>query len=94
VAIHIGLTGKSQYGASVGSSLHLAGYAGITFLYRFGSRLRCALCAVYPFVAILRSPARRRRYRRKHGLCLNCGYSLTGLTENRCPECATEFEQS
>ena len=39
------------------------------------------------------SPLRRFRRRRK-GLCLTCGYNLTGLTENRCPECATEFEGS
>ena len=25
-------------------------------------------------------------------LCTKCGYSLRGLTENRCPECFTEFD--
>lgn len=24
--------------------------------------------------------------------CLNCDYNLTGLTENRCPECGTPFD--
>jgi len=24
--------------------------------------------------------------------CLNCGYNLTGLIENRCPECGTAFD--
>lgn len=28
-----------------------------------------------------------RRWRRKHGRCIECGYSLKGLTESRCPEC-------
>ena len=26
------------------------------------------------------------------GRCDSCGYSLRGLTENRCPECFTEFD--
>lgn len=34
-----------------------------------------------------------QRYRRKRGLCLRCGYNLTGLLEPRCPECGTEFTQ-
>ena len=29
------------------------------------------------------------RKRRKAGQCVHCGYSLTGLTEPRCPECGT-----
>ena len=34
----------------------------------------------------------RRRKRRKLGLCIGCGYELTGLTEPRCPECNTPFD--
>ena len=34
-----------------------------------------------------------RRKRRKRGLCLNCGYNLKGLTEPRCPECNTPFDE-
>ncbi|MBN1510852.1 MAG: hypothetical protein JXB13_02465 [Phycisphaerae bacterium] len=26
------------------------------------------------------------------GTCAECGYDLTGLSENRCPECATPFD--
>jgi hypothetical protein len=29
----------------------------------------------------------RRRYRLTHGLCLTCGYNLTGNVSGRCPEC-------
>ena len=41
------------------------------------------LLAAYP---IANAPLRRWR-RRRRGLCLRCGYNLTGLTEPRCPEC-------
>jgi hypothetical protein len=34
-----------------------------------------------------------RRRRRKRGSCVHCGYSLTGLTEPRCPECGTPFDK-
>ena len=39
-------------------------------------------------------PGRRRRKRKKLGLCLKCGYNLKGLTEPRCPECNTSFESN
>jgi hypothetical protein len=48
------------------------------------------LLLVYPAIAFLGGPL-RRRHRRREGLCLKCGYDLTGLTEPRCPECATPF---
>ena len=41
---------------------------------------------VYPTFALLRGPVRRRR-RRRHGLCTNCGYNLTGNVSGVCPEC-------
>lgn len=46
----------------------------------------CAYIGVLPLVRSRRRTARR--------LCLNCGYSLHGLTESRCPECGTPFEMS
>ena len=42
--------------------------------------------SAYPVLAFVRGPVRRWR-RRKRGLCAQCGYNLTGLTEPRCPEC-------
>lgn len=41
------------------------------------------LCSV---TALIRGPA-RRAYRSRRGLCLNCGYDLTGNVTGRCPEC-------
>lgn len=29
--------------------------------------------------------------RRKHGLCLSCGYNLTGNVSGRCPECGNQI---
>ncbi len=48
------------------------------------------LFGVWPLWLLL--PFRRRRKRRKLGLCMRCGYDLRGLTELRCPECNTPFD--
>jgi len=42
--------------------------------------------AAYPTIAFIRGPVRRWRRRRK-GLCLKCGYNLTGNVSGVCPEC-------
>ncbi len=49
------------------------------------------LFAFYLTVAFIRGPLRRYR-RRKRGLCLKCGYNLTGNTSGVCPECGTKIE--
>ncbi len=36
------------------------------------------------------SPWVRKWYRRRHGLCLRCGYDLRGNESGRCSECGTE----
>ncbi len=33
----------------------------------------------------------RTRSRLSNGLCIDCGYNLTGVTEPRCPECGQPF---
>jgi len=45
-----------------------------------------ALFATYPTITFIRAPVRRWRWRRK-GLCLKCGYNLTGNVSGICPEC-------
>jgi len=49
------------------------------------------LLAAYPTIAFIRGPLRLRR-RRKLGLCLQCGYNLTGNTSGVCPECAMKVK--
>ena len=44
------------------------------------------LFCTYPTIAFIRGPYRRYR-RRKKGLCLKCGYNLTGNVSGVCPEC-------
>ncbi len=44
----------------------------------------------YPIIAFIRGPVRRYR-RRKRGLCLRCGYDLTGNVTGVCSECGTEI---
>ncbi|MCP4249914.1 MAG: hypothetical protein GY778_22960 [bacterium] len=45
-----------------------------------------ALLTFYPVIALIRGPGRRWR-RRRRGLCLPCGYDLTGNVSGVCPEC-------
>ncbi len=47
-----------------------------------------ALLATGPLASILHAHWQARR-RRKRGLCLTCGYNLTGNTSGVCPECGT-----
>jgi len=50
--------------------------------------LPAALFAIPPAVWLIALRRRwRRRYRLAHGLCLTCGYNLTGNVTGRCPEC-------
>lgn len=48
-----------------------------------------ALLATYPTIAVIRGPLRRRRQtlRRRKGLCVTCGYDLTGNVTGICSEC-------
>jgi len=49
--------------------------------------------AACPAIAFIRGPLRRYR-RRKHCLCVRCGYNLTGNVSGTCPECWAEVEAS
>jgi hypothetical protein len=44
----------------------------------------------YPAIVFIRGPYRRYR-RRKKGLCLKCGYNLTGNVSEICPECGEKI---
>ncbi|MCH7993221.1 MAG: hypothetical protein IIB57_02125 [Planctomycetes bacterium] len=50
------------------------------------------LFAVFPVIAACRGPLRRRR-RRRRGLCVQCGYDLTGNTTGVCSECGQRVER-
>ena len=48
------------------------------------------LLGTYPAFTFARGLIRRRRRRRdRRGLCLKCGYDLTGNVSGVCPECGT-----
>lgn len=49
--------------------------------------------AAYPLCAVTRIPARHRRRRREQGLCVDCGYDLTGNVTGRCSECGTRIDE-
>lgn len=55
---------------------------------RFPLLFASAMLMFYPILTLTRIPI-RRRWRRRHGRCESCCYSLRGLTETRCPECGT-----
>lgn len=50
-----------------------------------------ALLATCPAVAVIHGPLRRWN-RRRRGLCLRCGYNLTGNASGICPECGKKIE--
>ena len=50
------------------------------------------LFSLYPTVGFIRAPVQRWR-RRKRGVCVRCGYNLTGNVSGVCPECGTEVHQ-
>ncbi len=51
--------------------------------------LVAVMFSIFPAVAFIRGPLRRRR-RRKRGLCISCGYNLTGNESGVCSECGED----
>jgi hypothetical protein len=50
------------------------------------------LFAVYLGISALRALVKRTPgWRRRHGLCVRCGYDLTGNTSGVCPECGVNI---
>lgn len=83
----------------MGRSIHSAGHTAFPggpgrpplhiTLVRTRSWLVATVFTVYPILAFIRGPLRRWR-RKKKGLCLTCGYDLTGNESGVCPECGVE----
>ena len=49
---------------------------------------------LYPIVALIKSSLRWRRMRRcQRGLCVKCGYNLTGNESGVCPECGDRIRE-
>lgn len=43
----------------------------------------------FAWLSVLWRASSRRKYRRRRGLCIKCGYELTGNVSGVCPECGT-----
>ncbi len=54
--------------------------------------LHLSLLVLLPVVAYPLLPRTIRRYRLKRGLCVGCGYDLTGNITGVCPECGVPID--
>lgn len=84
---------SSIRGVSLGvlewTSWHSRTYS--VFEVRISILLIAAMFGAWPAAALGRYLLRRRRGRRS-GLCIKCGYDLTGNVSGVCPECSTAIE--
>lgn len=62
----------------------------------FGTLLAMIFGVPVYFVVIWRKSRREKRveFRRKNGICVNCGYDLRGSTTGVCPECGESVIES
>ncbi|UCC30566.1 MAG: hypothetical protein JSU86_20500 [Phycisphaerales bacterium] len=61
-------------------------------ILRFPAWVPPMALGAYPVIAFVRRAVRRRRCRQK-GLCVRCGYNLTGNVSGICPECGAKLEK-
>jgi hypothetical protein len=80
---------------SVGAALPTVEMAADRLVMRVPPWMPFVLFGVFPMAALIGGPLRswRRWSRRRRGLCIKCGYSLTGLLEPRCPECGRKIRE-
>jgi hypothetical protein len=68
-------------------------FSGWMWEFDFPAWFLLAITLPLPALWCYRFLSRRRRYRRKHGLCPVCGYDLRA-SPGRCPECGTAIDNS
>ncbi len=64
-----------------------------TYVLSLPTLVLAMLFVAFPTIAFIRGPLRRRSRRRK-GLCVSCGYDLTGNVTGVCSECGTRIVRS
>ena len=83
---------RTDYGppaSTLQTDTHRVTHIGLHYIPLVG------VLATYPIIAMvtfIRGPL-RRYHRRKRGLCVRCGYNLTGNVSGVCPECGTRVEK-
>jgi hypothetical protein len=68
-------------------------FSGWMWEFDFPAWFLLVITLPLPALWCYRFLSRRRRYRRKHGLCLVCGYDLRA-SPGRCPECGTAIDNA
>jgi hypothetical protein len=80
-------TGHGRFGFWILKDYWIVGSRAVVVPF-YAPTIVCFILAI-PTLLLARSSA-VKAYRRRHGLCLGCGYDLRETTE-RCPECGREL---